>query len=146
MKLSSWEAASRSANEEMPNIPWNTKVYWNNPRSPPIILGRRQINSLHTTPFYFSKIHFNIVLPHVSKIFLVLSFLVAFPWSLTYISHFSRACYMLCPCRSTLIFSFYFLLVKSTGYEDPHYAVLFSHLSLHASSLLTFFLTYSSLI
>jgi hypothetical protein len=37
-----------------------------------------QINPVHTTQSYFCKIHLNIILPPTSKVFLVVSFLLAF--------------------------------------------------------------------
>jgi hypothetical protein len=58
MELSpSWEAASCAATQEIPSNLWNRKVHYRVHKSPPLV----PINSVHTTPSYLSKIHFNII-------------------------------------------------------------------------------------
>jgi hypothetical protein len=56
---SSWQAAIRSATAEVPNILWNPVVHCRVHKSLPPVPILKQINPVHTTPSYFSKIHFN---------------------------------------------------------------------------------------
>jgi hypothetical protein len=67
MELSpSSEAASCAATQELPSILWNSKVHYRVYKSPPLFPILSHIDSVHTTPFYLSKIHFNIVHPPTS--------------------------------------------------------------------------------
>jgi hypothetical protein len=47
-------------------------------KNPPLVPVLSQINPVHTTPSYLSKIHFNILHPPKSWVFLMVSFLLAF--------------------------------------------------------------------
>jgi hypothetical protein len=71
----SWEAASRSATQEFPNILWTPKVHHRVHKSPSLVSTLSQMNPVHNTPSYVSKIHFNIILPLTSR---------AFQWSLSF--------------------------------------------------------------
>jgi hypothetical protein len=62
-----WEAARPSPTQDFPNILWDPKVYYHVHKSPPLAPSVSQINPVHTTPSYLSKIHFNIILPPTSR-------------------------------------------------------------------------------
>jgi hypothetical protein len=54
MELSpSWEAANCAATQEFPRILWNPKVHYKTPSLVPIL---SQIDPVHTTPSYLSKL------------------------------------------------------------------------------------------
>jgi hypothetical protein len=61
-----WEAASRSAPQEFPNILWNPKVHHVH-KSPPLVPTLNHIHPVHTTTSYFSKIHFIIILASTAR-------------------------------------------------------------------------------
>jgi hypothetical protein len=59
----STEAASGSGTQEYSNILCNPKVHYRVHKSPALVPVLGQMNSIHNTPFYSSKISFNIIHP-----------------------------------------------------------------------------------
>jgi hypothetical protein len=66
VQLSPCEATSRSATQEFPSILCNPKVHYQVHKNLPLVHGLSQINPVHVTPSYFSKVRFNIILPRTS--------------------------------------------------------------------------------
>jgi hypothetical protein len=58
---------SQTHTQEIPNILWNLKFHYHVHNSLPLASILGQMNSVHTTPSYFSKVHFNIIPPHLSR-------------------------------------------------------------------------------
>jgi hypothetical protein len=68
MELSpSWEGTSHAATQKLPNILWVPKVYYRVHKNPALVPILSQINWVHTTPSYLSKISLNIIFPPVSR-------------------------------------------------------------------------------
>jgi hypothetical protein len=59
----SWAANSRSASQEIPCLLWNTKAHYRVHKSPPLVSIPRQMQTVHTFPTYFPKMHSNIIFP-----------------------------------------------------------------------------------
>jgi hypothetical protein len=66
----SWEANNNhSASQEILRLLWNPKVHNRVHNSPSLVPILSQINSAHTFPPYFPKIHSNIILPTTPILF-----------------------------------------------------------------------------
>jgi hypothetical protein len=64
MELSRFsDAASCSATQEFSYILWNPKVYYRVHKNPPLVPILNHMLLVHKTPFFFSEIHFSIILP-----------------------------------------------------------------------------------
>jgi hypothetical protein len=61
----SWEAASRSATQELPSILWNPKIDHRVHKSSPLVPKLNHSDTVQTIPSHLSKIYFNIVRPSV---------------------------------------------------------------------------------
>jgi hypothetical protein len=64
---SSWEAASCSDTQKLPNILWKPKVRYRVQKDLQLLPILSQMNPVHTTPSYLSKIYFNIMSSHALK-------------------------------------------------------------------------------
>jgi hypothetical protein len=53
-------ANSRSASQKIPRLLWDTNVHYRVHKSPPMVPVLRNMNSVHTLPPYFIKIHLNV--------------------------------------------------------------------------------------
>jgi hypothetical protein len=68
MELSpSWEANSRSATQELPNILRNPKAHYLVHMSPSLVPVLRQMSPVQITPYNFPKNHFNFIFPPTSR-------------------------------------------------------------------------------
>jgi len=64
--VDSSETDSRSASQEIPYPLWNPTVQYRVQKIPPLVPNLNQMNSVHKSPLYFSKSHFNIIRPSVA--------------------------------------------------------------------------------
>jgi hypothetical protein len=62
-----WKTFSGSATEEFSNICYNPKVHYRVRKNPQLVAFLSQMNPVHTTTSYLSKICFNIILPPTSR-------------------------------------------------------------------------------
>jgi hypothetical protein len=63
MDYSPREANGRWASQEIPRLLWNPKVHYRVHKTPPLVPILRQVNSVHTLPSCFPKIHSDVILP-----------------------------------------------------------------------------------
>jgi hypothetical protein len=93
-KLSlSWKAANCATTQKIPRISWKAEVHYRVHKSPALVPILSHINPIHTIPFYLSYYP-----PTYVLVFLVVSFLLAFPL-ITFMHFLSpHSCYM--PCAS----------------------------------------------
>jgi hypothetical protein len=99
----SWKATRRSGNQEFSITLWNPKFLHCVRKNPLLVHILSQLNPFHTTSFYFFNNNFNNILPP-TFIFLLFSFLLAFPTKSYMHSSFPHSCYMLLPYHPSSLY------------------------------------------
>jgi hypothetical protein len=137
-----WEAASRSATQELPTILWKPKVHYRVHKNPLLVTILSQMSPVHIAPSHFSTIHF-IVISHLCLCVPSGFFPLGFPTKILCVFLFAPRVLHGLTISSAFTWSFY--LAKSTSYE-AHYALFFNLPPLHHSSVQIFSSTLRSLI
>jgi hypothetical protein len=57
-----WEATSRLPTQKFLKIIWHPNVHYRARKRPPLVPNLRQMNLVHSTPFYFCMMYINIIL------------------------------------------------------------------------------------
>jgi hypothetical protein len=98
-----WETASRSACQVFSKVSWKRNVHCRVYKSPPLVPILNQIIPVHSTPSYFSTIHFNISLSPIFRSFYwYLSFWISYQSTLCVLI-LPHSCYMPCPSHPPLL-------------------------------------------
>ena len=88
----SWKANRTSASQEFPRILWNPTFYFRIQKRPTPVPILSHSNTVHASPSYLLKIHFNIIFPYTPRSSQVASFRQVTP---------SKPCIHLSSKRST---------------------------------------------
>jgi len=102
----SWEANGSSDSQEFPGVLLNPTVHYRIDKSPPPVPILSQISTVHATPFYVFKIHFNIFLTSTPR-YTVGLFPSVCPTKILYTPlPFFNTCHMPCAFNTYILYIF----------------------------------------